>query len=85
MLVLAANYLNVEPLINACCQKYADIIKGKSVQEIRTTFGLEQLSAEEDAAVMAENRWAHGPEEAVGQQVAPPTLHYDENIDIDQM
>lgn len=37
-LILAANYMSIQPLLNLTCKKVADMIKGKSVEEIRATF-----------------------------------------------
>uniref|UniRef100_A0A0E0G4Y3 SKP1-like protein n=1 Tax=Oryza nivara TaxID=4536 RepID=A0A0E0G4Y3_ORYNI len=39
-LILAANYFNVPSLLDLACQHMADLIKGKTVQEIRDTFGI---------------------------------------------
>ena len=33
--VMAANYLDIKPLLELSCAKVASLIKGKSVQEIR--------------------------------------------------
>lgn len=37
-LILAANYLDVQSLLDLCCKHVADIIKGKSAEEIRSEF-----------------------------------------------
>ena len=34
-IVMAANYLDIKPLLELSCAKVASLIKGKSVQEIR--------------------------------------------------
>lgn len=40
-LILAANYLDIENLLNDCCKKAADMIRGKDVEYIREFFGIE--------------------------------------------
>ena len=56
---MAANYLDVKPLLELCCAKVASMIKGKSVEETRQFFNLaNDFSPEEEAQIMEENRWA---------------------------
>ena len=58
-IVMAANFLDIKPLLELSCAKVASLIKGKSVQEIRQFFNIENdFSPEEEAQVMEENRWA---------------------------
>lgn len=58
-IVMAANYLDIKPLLELSCAKVASLIKGKSIQEIRQFFQIENdFSPEEEAQVMEENRWA---------------------------
>ncbi|OEL14234.1 SKP1-like protein 11 [Dichanthelium oligosanthes] len=58
-LLLAANYLDVKGLLNIACQKVADMIKGKSVQEIRRTFNIQNdFTPEEEEEIRKENAWA---------------------------
>ena len=57
--VLAANYLDLKPLLELSCAKVASMIKGKSVQEVRTLFNIENdFTPEEEAQIMEENKWA---------------------------
>ena len=57
-LVLAANYLDVAPLLHAACKTVAESIKGKSVEELRTIFQIENdFTPEEEERVRAENEW----------------------------
>lgn len=47
-LVLAANYLDIAPLLTLGCTKIAIAIKGKSIDEMREIFGIENdLTPEE--------------------------------------
>ena len=58
-LVVAANYLNIEPLLDAACGAVAERIKDKSPEEIREAFGLENtFSPEEEAEIRRQNAWA---------------------------
>ncbi|CAH8386265.1 unnamed protein product [Eruca vesicaria subsp. sativa] len=58
-LILAANYLNVQNLLDLTCQTVADMIKGKTPDEIRTTFNIKNdFTAEEEEEVRRENQWA---------------------------
>ncbi|CAH2036329.1 unnamed protein product [Thlaspi arvense] len=59
-LILAANFLNIKTLLDFTCQFVADtMIKGKTVEEIRKTFNIENdFTAEEEAQIHHENEWA---------------------------
>ncbi|OWM83965.1 SKP1-like protein 1 [Punica granatum] len=58
-LILAANYLNVTGLLNSTCQTVADMIKGKTPEEIRKTFNIKNdFTPEEEEDVRRENQWA---------------------------
>ncbi|KAH7841722.1 hypothetical protein Vadar_033419 [Vaccinium darrowii] len=58
-LILAANYLDVAKLLGACCQKAADMCKGKTPEEIRKTFKIaNDFTPEEEEEVRNENAWA---------------------------
>lgn len=57
-LLLAANYLGIEGLLDAACKTVALQIKGKAPEEIRKTFNIQNdFTPEEDAEVRNENRW----------------------------
>lgn len=57
-LVLAANYMDIQPLLELTCAKIATLIKGKSPEEIRRTFNIHNdFTPEEEAATMEENSW----------------------------
>ena len=58
-LILAANYMDIKPLLDLTCAKVASMIKGKSPEQIRKTFNIQNdFTPEEEAAVRAENKWA---------------------------
>ncbi|XP_010416502.1 PREDICTED: SKP1-like protein 1A [Camelina sativa] len=58
-LILAANYLNIKNLLDLTCQTVADMIKGKTPEEIRTTFNIKNdFTPEEEEEVRRENQWA---------------------------
>ncbi|OAY77704.1 SKP1-like protein 1B [Ananas comosus] len=58
-LILAANYLNIKGLLDLTCQTVADMIKGKTPEEIRKTFNIKNdFTPEEEEEVRRENQWA---------------------------
>mmetsp|Transcript_13578 Transcript_13578/g.26190 ORF Transcript_13578/g.26190 Transcript_13578/m.26190 type:complete len:173 (+) Transcript_13578:125-643(+) len=57
-LILAANYLDIKPLLDLTCAKVASMIKNKSPEEIRETFNItNDFTPEEEARVRDENKW----------------------------
>lgn len=57
-LILAANYMDIKPLLDLTCATVASMIKGKTPEEIRTTFNItNDFSPEEEAQVREENKW----------------------------
>ncbi|CAK9156970.1 unnamed protein product [Ilex paraguariensis] len=55
----AANYLDIESLLDLTCQTVADMIKGKTADEIRNTFNIENdFTPEEEEEIRRENQWA---------------------------
>lgn len=57
--VLAANYLNIPPLLDLTCQAIADLIRGKTADEIRQILGIiNDMTVEEEEEVKRENQWA---------------------------
>lgn len=58
-LILAANYLNIKTLLDLCCKTVADIIRGKTPEEIRQHFHIKNdFTPEEEEEVRRENQWA---------------------------
>ena len=58
-LILAANYMDIKPLLDLSCAKVASMIKGKTPEQIRKTFNItNDFTPEEEEAVRAENKWA---------------------------
>lgn len=39
-LILAANYMDIRPLLDLCCAKVASMIRGKTVEQIRSEFNI---------------------------------------------
>ncbi|PAA71489.1 hypothetical protein BOX15_Mlig001336g1, partial [Macrostomum lignano] len=57
-IILAANYLDIKGLLDVSCKTVANMIKGKSPEEIRKTFNIKcDFSAEELERVRRENEW----------------------------
>jgi len=49
----------VKPLLDLCCMTVANLIKGKTPEEIRRTFGIKNdFTPEEEEEVKRENQWA---------------------------
>ena len=54
--ILAANYLDIKPLLDVGCKTVANMIKGKSAEEIRRTFNItNDFTPEEEAQIRKEN------------------------------
>eukprot|EP01038_Epipyxis_sp_PR26KG_P008840 gene8840-11931_t len=57
-LILAANYMDIKPLLDLTCATVASLIKGKSPEEIRKQFNIvNDFTPEEEAQVREENKW----------------------------
>ena len=59
-LILAANYMDIKPLLDLACAQVATQIKGKSPEEIRKQFNIvNDFTPEEEAQIREENKWCH--------------------------
>ncbi|KAM7185663.1 Skp1 family, dimerization domain containing protein [Rhypophila sp. PSN 637] len=58
-IILAANYLDIKALLDVGCKTVANMIKGKSPEEIRKTFNItNDFTPEEEEQIRRENEWA---------------------------
>lgn len=56
--IMAANFLNVKDLLDLTCACVASMIRGKSAEQIRALFNIENdFSPEEEEKIREENRW----------------------------
>eukprot|EP00036_Acanthoecidae_sp_10tr_P011963 CAMPEP_0182915650 /NCGR_PEP_ID=MMETSP0105_2-20130417/455_1 /TAXON_ID=81532 ORGANISM="Acanthoeca-like sp., Strain 10tr" /NCGR_SAMPLE_ID=MMETSP0105_2 /ASSEMBLY_ACC=CAM_ASM_000205 /LENGTH=181 /DNA_ID=CAMNT_0025052529 /DNA_START=87 /DNA_END=632 /DNA_ORIENTATION=+ len=57
-MILAANFLDIKSMLNLTCKGVAEMIKGKSPDEIKKIFGIEgEFTEEEKRAVYEEHDW----------------------------
>lgn len=57
-IIMAANYLNIEPLSDLAYKVVANMITGKSTEEIRAMFNIRNdFTPEEEEQVKRENAW----------------------------
>ncbi|KAG2077958.1 E3 ubiquitin ligase SCF complex, Skp subunit [Suillus decipiens] len=58
-IILAANYLDIKSLLDVGCKTVANMIKGKTPDEIRRLFNIvNDFTPEEEAQIKKENEWA---------------------------
>jgi len=58
-IILAANYMDIKSLLDVGCKTVANMIKGKSPEEIRKTFNItNDFTPEEEEQIRRENEWA---------------------------
>ena len=64
---MAANYLDIKGLLALTLRTFANMISGKTPEEIRKTFNLEDdMTEAEKAQVMKDNKWLEECKENVG-------------------
>ena len=57
-IILASNYMDIKPLLELASSKVASIIKGKTPEEIRKTFNIQNdFTPEEEQQIREENQW----------------------------
>ena len=57
-LIMAANYLDIKALLDLTCKTFANMIHGKTPEEIRNLFNIENdFTPEEEEQVRKENEW----------------------------
>lgn len=57
-LIMASNYMNLKPALDLTCAKVASMIKGKTPEQIREIFGIENdFTPEEEEKIREENKW----------------------------
>ena len=57
-IMLASNYMDIKPLLELASSKVASIIKGKTPEEIRKTFNIQNdFTPEEEQQIREENQW----------------------------
>lgn len=56
--IMAANFLNIKDLLDLTCATVASMIKGKSPEQIRSLFNIENdFTPEEEEKIREENKW----------------------------
>ncbi|GAX14544.1 hypothetical protein FisN_6Lh321 [Fistulifera solaris] len=53
----AANYMEIQPLLDLACLRVTFQLQGKSAEEIRAILNLPKLTPEEEARAREEHRW----------------------------
>ena len=57
-IILAANFLDIKELLEVGCKTVANMIKGKSTEELRNLFGIvNDLTPAEEEKIRTENSW----------------------------
>lgn len=58
-ILLAANYLDIRSLLDVGSKTVANMIKGKTAEEIRKTFNItNDFTKDEEQQIRRENEWA---------------------------
>mmetsp|Transcript_22599 Transcript_22599/g.28874 ORF Transcript_22599/g.28874 Transcript_22599/m.28874 type:complete len:175 (-) Transcript_22599:116-640(-) len=56
-LVQAANFMNIQPLLDLACLQVANILMGKSAEDIRSILNIPKMTPEEEEKARREHRW----------------------------
>ena len=57
-MILAANFLDIKKMLDLTCKSVAEMIKGKTPEEIRKHFNIKNdFTPEEEEQVRKENEW----------------------------
>jgi len=56
-LVQAANFMNIQPLLDLACLQVANILMGKSAEDIRSILKIPKMTPEEEEKARREHRW----------------------------
>ena len=60
-LIMAANYLDIKGLLDVTCKTVANMIKGKTPEQIRKTFNIKNdFTPSEEEQIRKENEWCEG-------------------------
>lgn len=63
-MILAANFLDIKPMLNLTCKAVAEMIKNKSVDEIKELFGVVgDFTEEERKQVLIDHPWLQEKDE----------------------
>ena len=58
-IIMGANFMEIKPLLDTGCKTVANMIKGKTPDEIRKTFNItNDFTREEEEQIRKENEWA---------------------------
>lgn len=58
-LIVASNFLDIRGLLDLTCKAAANLIRGRTVEEIRKKFNIKNdFTAQEEEQLMRENAWA---------------------------
>ena len=72
-MILAANFLDLKPMLDVTCKAVAEMIKGKTPEDIKKIFGVEgDFTQEEKTQVLLDNPWLQDPDVVEGGGAPPP-------------